>query len=70
MGRGNTVTGPIRDDNPCKDCTERFIACSDRCPKDERGEYGRKAYKAEIERVNKNRREYERQVGIGIHKKH
>lgn len=70
MGRGKEVTGPIRDDNPCKDCTERFTACSDRCPKDKRGAYGRKAYKAEIERVNENRREYERQVGIGIRKKY
>lgn len=70
MGGGKRIAGPIRDNNPCKDCTERFTACSDRCPKDDRGEYGRKAYKAEIERVNKNRSEYLRQVGIGIHKKH
>ncbi len=64
MGRGKEMDGPIRDDNPCKDCTERFIACSDCCPKDARGEYGRKAYKAEIERVNENRREYVRKLGI------
>ena len=30
----------FRDVSPCKDCTERFIACSDHCPKDERGEFG------------------------------
>lgn len=30
----------IRDIPPCKDCTERFLACSDHCPKDERGEHG------------------------------
>ena len=70
MGKGNRLNGPIRDENPCKDCTERFTACSDRCPKDERGEYGHKAFKAEIVRVNENRREYLRQVGIGFHKKH
>lgn len=29
--------------SPCKDCPERFIACSDKCPKDLRGEYGYKA---------------------------
>jgi hypothetical protein len=29
---------------PCNGCTERFIACSDHCPKDERGEYGYKAW--------------------------
>lgn len=33
---------------PCKDCPERFLACSDRCPKDERGEYGYKAWKADL----------------------
>ena len=33
---------------PCKDCTERFLACSDHCPKDERGEYGYKAWKADL----------------------
>ena len=30
---------------PCNGCTERFIACSDRCPKDARNEYGYKAWK-------------------------
>lgn len=34
---------------PCKGCTERFTACSARCPKDERGEYGYKAWKADLE---------------------
>ena len=34
--------------SPCKDCPERFIACSDRCPKDARGEYGYKAWKADL----------------------
>ena len=33
------------DNCPCKDCTERFTACSDRCPKGARGEYGHKAWK-------------------------
>jgi hypothetical protein len=31
---------------PCKDCPERFAACSGKCPKDERGEFGYKAWKA------------------------
>jgi hypothetical protein len=35
----------MREDSPCKGCTERFTACSDRCPKDARGEYGHKAWK-------------------------
>ena len=30
---------------PCGGCTERFTACSDRCPKDARGEYGYKAWR-------------------------
>ena len=50
----------IRDPSPCAGCTERFIACSDKCPKDERGEYGYKAWKAEIERVKNNRKAYDR----------
>ena len=46
---------------PCKGCTERFTACSARCPKDERGEYGYKAWKVDLEAdkqylaANKNR---------------
>ena len=31
---------------PCNGCTERFLACSDRCPKDARSEFGYKAWKA------------------------
>jgi hypothetical protein len=47
-----------RESSPCKDCPERFIACSDRCPKDERGEYGYKAFKASNEKVKEARRNY------------
>ena len=36
----------MREISPCKDCPERFTACSDRCPKDDRGEFGYKAWKA------------------------
>lgn len=39
----------MRKPCPCKDCPERFTACSDRCPKDLRGEYGHKAWKAEMD---------------------
>ena len=45
-------------DSPCKDCTERFIACSDRCPKDARGEFGYKAWKAEYYKQKAAEREY------------
>jgi hypothetical protein len=48
----------IRGCSPCKGCPERFTACSDRCPKDERGEYGYKAWKAKVERVKEVRNEY------------
>lgn len=65
MGKGKPIDGPIRDPNPCRGCTERFTACSDNCPKDKRGEYGRNAYKAEIERVKKNQREYSKNREIG-----
>lgn len=69
MGRGKDTDRPIRDPNPCNGCTERFTACSDRCPKDERGEYGRKAWKKEIERVNQNRRDYITKCNLGWRKK-
>ena len=52
------LPGAIRDDSPCKGCSERFCACSDRCPKDERGEYGYKAWKAKIKVVKENRKAY------------
>ena len=45
---------------PCKDCTERFPACSDRCPKDARGEYGYKAWKADHQKAKDAEREYRR----------
>lgn len=52
------LPGVIRDECPCKDCSERFIACSDKCPKDERGEYGYKAWKGKINKVKQAEREY------------
>ena len=52
------LSGIVRDVCPCKDCPERFIACSDRCPKDERGEYGYKAWKGKITKVKQAEREY------------
>ena len=44
--------------SPCKDCPERFRACSDNCPKDARGEYGYKAWKAEYRKVKDAEKEY------------
>ena len=37
--------------SPCKDCKERYRACSDRCQK-------YKDWKAELERIKANRRAY------------
>ena len=47
-----------RSISPCKDCTEKFTACHDRCPKDERGEFGYKACGIENKRINNERKEY------------
>lgn len=44
----------MRVDSPCKDCSERFLACSDHCPKDERGEYGYKAWKEQYQAQQKH----------------
>lgn len=44
--------------SPCNGCTERFLACSDRCPKDARGEYGYKAWKADLRKVQAAEKEY------------
>ena len=46
--------------SPCKDCPERFRACSDKCPKDARGEYGYKAWKADLRKVQAAEKEYKR----------
>ena len=48
-------------DSPCNGCTERFLACSDRCPKDARGEFGYKAWKAELRKMKAAEREYKLQ---------
>lgn len=48
----------VRDPSPCLGCTERFTACSGKCPKDERGEYGYNAWKAYIAQVKREKRNY------------
>lgn len=52
------MDGVVRNPSPCKGCGERFTACGDRCPKDLRGEYGYKAWKADIEEVKQKRKQY------------
>lgn len=58
MNDRQKIAGPVRDRAPCDGCTERFTACSDRCPKDERGAYGYKAFRKRIDEVNEARRRY------------
>lgn len=60
MNDSQRVSIGIRDVSPCKDCPERFAACSDHCPKDERGEFGYKAWKAKIKEVDEKRKAYDR----------
>jgi hypothetical protein len=57
---GLPLDSPIRDNPPCYGCTEKFILCHGDCPKDNRGEYGYLAWKADIEKANNARREYDR----------
>lgn len=61
MKEHQKLPGVIRDDCPCNGCSERFRACSDKCPKDERGEYGYKAWRAKIEEVKANKIAYLKQ---------
>lgn len=54
------------NDNPCFGCTERHTACWGKCPKDERREYGYKAWLAAVhkeqatvkERKHRDREEF------------
>ena len=48
-------------DSPCKNCPERFTACSGSCPKDKRGEYGYKAWLAEVHKDEAEKTEWRRQ---------
>ena len=50
--------GTSRDISPCKDCTERFTACHDHCPKDERGEFGHHAWLKRRYEIEKERKAY------------
>ena len=48
MSRPDPVT---REMSPCKDCTDRFATCHDKCEK-------YKAWKSRLDEVNKRRKEY------------
>ena len=59
MGNKSSFNINTREPSPCDGCTERFIACSGRCPKDERGEYGYNAWIAKLELIKQNRKAYD-----------
>ena len=46
------LDSPIRDKSRCKDCTDRHEACWGKCEK-------YKAWKSQLDEVNKRRKEYE-----------
>lgn len=55
--KGKPMSGPIRDETPCKYCTdERHTACHDTCKKF-------KLWTEEKDRVVENRRKYDRLLG-------
>lgn len=49
------------DDNPCHGCTERFPACSARCPKEARGERGYDTWSEEERAMKARYKEYRKQ---------
>lgn len=57
-------SAPIRDPNPCKDCTDKHKRpeCRKGCEKDA-------AWHEELERVKGNQRKYEQQLCIGLKRK-
>ena len=57
---GNRPPAIVRGESPCTGCTERYPACHDKCPKDNRGEYGYQAWRAEVFEVQKKRTAYNR----------
>ena len=59
MGKGRPINvNGCRDKSPCNGCPERFTAFSDRCPIDERGGYGVKAWNRYVEEVKAKRKAY------------
>ena len=49
-----------RKDSPCHNCTERFTACHDKCPKDMRGEEGYKAWTEHNQMIREERKKYDK----------
>ena len=51
------LDSPIRETPPCKDCTDRHPGCHDKCPR-----YSE--WKANLEKVNEERRKYNQMATI------
>lgn len=51
------IDSPIRDTPPCKDCQDRHHGCHDKC-------HGYAEWKAELEKVNEERRKYNQMTAI------
>ena len=51
----------MNNDSPCKDCPERFPACSARCPKEARGEAGYDTWIAELHGLKEKHAAYVKQ---------
>lgn len=51
------LDSPIRDTPPCKVCEERYPGCHDKCEK-------YKEWKANLEKVNEERRKYNQRAAI------
>lgn len=58
------MSRPIREMPPCHDCSEKFTACHDDCPKDKRGEFGYGTWKKKLEQINAERRKYDKKPHV------
>lgn len=58
MKDSQRICTATREPSPCKDCTEKFTACHDRCPKDKRGEFGYLAWKTLNEDMKQKMKDY------------
>ena len=58
MKQSQRLCVATRECSPCRDCQEKFTACHDRCPKDQRGEFGYKAWKDLNEDMKQKMKDY------------
>ena len=56
--KGRGIAFSVRGKSPCAGCTEKFIGCHGRCPKDLRGEEGYNTWTANCEPIKEKRRQY------------